>query len=228
MAVGGGAEHLVALLALAQVAGAGIDAHQQVGRGIGHAPQRVGRVIRAAVVPAVFADQETDLHLAYAQHLGDIGAGFEMPAFVEDVVGWQQLLVILQAQLAALQHQQAVVQRLARAVMARGRAHHPEQFGIVHRGAAQVFEAGLHALHEARLVQQVVGVVAAERQLAEDHHVGLVGLRLARGLSHALHIAVDIAHGEVELGQGDTQHGVSFGVQGCRGSGSGMSNTWRR
>jgi hypothetical protein len=69
------AEDLVALLALAQVAGAGVDADDQVGGGIAHAYKGVGGVVGALVVPAVLADQKAHLAVAHAQHLGRVGPG---------------------------------------------------------------------------------------------------------------------------------------------------------
>ena len=102
-------EDFVALLAFAQVAGAGVDADDHVRRSVAHAHKGVGGVVGALVVPAILTDQKTDLAIAHAQHLGRVCAGLEVAALVKDVVGGQQLLVVLQANLSVLQNQQAVV-----------------------------------------------------------------------------------------------------------------------
>ena len=200
-------EDLVTLLALAQVAGAGVDADDQVGGRIAHAYKGVGGVVGALVVPAVLADQKAHLAVAHAQHLGRVGPGLEVAALVKDVVGGQQLLVVLQADLSVLEHQQAVVQRFAGAIVARGCAHDPVQIGELARGLQQLLQTCIQSLQKAGLVQQVAGVVAAQRQFGKHHQVGLFGRRPGRGFSHAADIAADVAHHVVELGEGDFQHG---------------------
>ena len=174
MAARRAAKDLVPLLALAHVAGAGVDADDQIGRGVAQALEGVGGVVGAMVVPAVLAHQQAHLRAANAQHLGHVWPGLEVAALVEDVVGGQQLLGVLQAHGAALQHQQAVVQALARACGGRGRAHHPVQRGQLGRCLLQRRQAVLHQLQEGRLVQHVTGVVAAQREFAEHDEVGLL------------------------------------------------------
>ena len=210
MAARRAAKDLVPLLALAHVAGAGVDADDQIGRGVAQALEGVGGVVGAMVVPAVLAHQQAHLRAANAQHLGHVWPGLEVAALVEDVVGGQQLLGVLQAHGAALQHQQAVVQALARACGGRGRAHHPVQRGQLGRCLLQRRQAVLHPLQEGRLVQHVTGVVAAQREFAEHDEVGLLAGGLLRGGHHAGHVTFDVADGEVELGDGDAEHGVSL------------------
>lgn len=224
------AEDLVALLALAQVAGAGVDADHQVGRGVGHAREGVGGVVGTGVVPAVLAHQKAHLGLAYAQHLGRVGAGLEVAALVEDVVGGQQLLVVAQAHGAVLEHQQAVVQRLAGPAGARGCADDPVQLRPLARGLQQLLQALLQAFAKGGLVQQVARVVAAQRQLGKDQQVGLRVRGAGSGLGHAGHVAGDVADGGVELGDGDAQHEWSLGgVRRCQtATGWARPKTWRR
>jgi len=205
------AKDLVPLLALAHVAGAGVDADDQVGRGVAQALEGVGGVVGAVVVPAVLAHQQAHLRAANAQHLGHVWPGLEVAALVEDVVGGQQLLGVLQAHGAALQHQQAVVQALARACGGRGRAHHPVQRGQLGRCLLQRRQAVLHTLQEGRLVQHVAGVVAAQCELAEHDEVRLLAGGLLGGGHHAGHVALDVANGEIQLGDGDAEH-VSFSL----------------
>ena len=89
MAPGCLTEYLVALLAFAQLAGAGVDADHHVGRGVSHALERVGGVVGTGVVPAVFADQKAHLGICNAQHLGHVAPRLEMAALIEDVVSGQ-------------------------------------------------------------------------------------------------------------------------------------------
>ncbi|WP_174279648.1 hypothetical protein, partial [Sphingomonas bacterium] len=96
MAPAGVAEDLVAHLALADVRRAGVDRHDEIGRGVGQARERVDGVVGAVVVPAVLADHQADLLRSDAQHAGDVRAGREVAQLVEDVVRGQQLLGVAQ------------------------------------------------------------------------------------------------------------------------------------
>ena len=226
VALGRLAEDLVALLTLADMAGAGVDADNEVWRGVTHARERVGGVICASIIPAVFADQKTHLRLTDTQHLGGVRAGLKVAALVKDVVGRQKLLVVAQTHITVLEHQQAVVQRLARTVMARGGAHHPVQIGLLARGGQEVLQAVFQALQKLGLVQHVAGVVAAQRQLGEHDQIGLVACRLLGRSAHAGNVARDIAHGVIELGQGNAQHGLlRYGISNeSRQSRAGIAN----
>ena len=203
MAARGIAKDAVAFFAFADVAGAGVDADHQVRGRIAHARKRVGGVVAAVVVPAVFADQQAHLRAADAQHLGHIGARLEVAAFVKDVVGGQQLFVVLQSNLARLQHQQTVVQTLARAARGRGRAHDPVRLRQRGRRLLQRRKAGRDALLKSALLEQVAWVVAAQRKLAEHDQIGLRVRRLLGRGHHVRCVAFDVADGEIELGKGD-------------------------
>ncbi len=141
-------KNLVALFAFADVAGAGVDANHQVRGCVAHALERVGGVVGAVVVPAVFADQQAHLCVADAQHLGHVGAGLKVAALVKDVVRGQQLLGVLQAHGTAVQHQQAVVQLFAWALRRCGGAHHPVQLRQGGRGLLQRGQARVNALQK--------------------------------------------------------------------------------
>ncbi|MCY1379074.1 hypothetical protein D9M69_667590 [compost metagenome] len=132
-----------------------------------------------------------------------------MAALVEDVVGRQQLLGVFEQHLAAAQHAQHVAQRLARAVVHRGQAHHPVQRGHLARGLEQGREARGHPRHEVRFIEQVAGVVAGQRKLGEHDEVGRVVARALGSGDHLAHVAVHVADGDVELGEGDFDHAAS-------------------
>ncbi len=102
------------------------------------------------------------------------------------------------------------MQFLARSARGGWRAHHPVQLGQIGRGLLQCGQARLDALLESAFLQHVARVVAAQRQLAEDDQVGLFARRLLRGSDHAGHVALDVADGEIELSDGDTEHCVSL------------------
>ena len=76
-------------------------------------------------------------------------------------------------------------------------------FGTFQIPPEETVEAVLHALQEGRLVQHVAGVVAAQCELAEHDEVGLLAGGLPRGGHHAGHVALEVADGEVELGDGE-------------------------
>jgi hypothetical protein len=220
VALAGAAEDPVALRTLADVGRAGVDRDDQVRRRIGQTAEGVEGVVLRLVVPAVLADQQAHLHAGHAQHAGHVGAGLEVAALVEDVVGGQQLLGVAQQHLTGLQHQQGVVQRLARALVRQRQAHHPVQGLQLARGGLQRGQALGHAVNEAGLLQQVHRVVAGERELGEHHQVCLVQRGLAGRGDHADGIALDVADGGVQLRDRDLQHrGLRQAV---------TPKTWRR
>ena len=202
----GGAEDLVAQLALADVAGAGVDRHDQVGRRIRQALERIDGVVLAVVVPAVLADHEADLRAADAQHAGDVRPGLEVPALVEDVVGGQQLLVIVQQQLAVADHQQRIAEGLAGARVAGRRADDPVQRAHLARGRQQRRHRAVEALAEVFVVEQVGRVVAGQRQLREDDQVRAVVPGAPRRVQVQRQVAFEVADGGIDLRDGDLEH----------------------
>ena len=228
VAAGGLAQHVVALAALADVGRAGVDGHHQVGRGIAQPLEGVGHVALAAVVPAVFADQKAHAHAPDGQQAHGIGAGIEVAALVEHVVGGQQLLGAGQQDVATPDDVQRVVQAVARPGVAHRQAHHPVQAGHLARGQQQRVERGLGALQKGGVGQQVAGVVAGEGQFRKHDHIGLLLPGPAGGGGHLAHVAVQVAHGEVELGHCDIEHGKTPGVAfSLRGRGRRPRRAWR-
>jgi hypothetical protein len=98
------------------------------------------------VVPAVFTNHETDAGLIDLQHLGGIGPRLKMAVLVKHVVSWQQLLGVAQHDVALVQHQQHIVQALARALTSHGAADDPVLMRKRLRGAQQISHTRLNAL----------------------------------------------------------------------------------
>ena len=59
---------------------------------------------------------------------------------------------------------------------------------------------------EARLQQQVLGRIARQGQLREDHQVGALGARVADPLHDPVGVAHQVADDGVELGQGHPEY----------------------
>ena len=59
---------------------------------------------------------------------------------------------------------------------------------------------------EARLEHEILGRIAGGRQLGEGHDVAPGGIGTVVGVGHQREVAVEVAHGRVELGERDPQH----------------------
>ena len=186
----------------------GVDRYDEVGRRVGEPLEGVDRVIAAVVVPAVLADQETDPQAGDAQYAGRVRAWLEVPALVENVVGRQELLGVAQADRAVGEHQQAILQRLARPVMGERRADHPVQAGRFAGERQEFGEPLLDAPKKVGFVEQVAGIVAGQRQLGKDRQMGAFSLGLAGGGLHQADVAGDVAHGRIDLGEGEAEGSI--------------------
>ena len=79
--------------------------------------------------------------------------------------------------------------------------------GAVARAGGELGEGGLVVGDEAGLEHQVLGRVAGDRQLGEGDDVAAGGVGPVVGVDEQGEVAVEVADGWVELGQGDAQDG---------------------
>ena len=138
---------------LANIRRTGIDRHHQIGRRVRKALKRIYRVIAVVVVPAVLANLKTDLCVVDAQHARDIGPRFEMTHLVENTVSRQQLLGVAQHDSPIPEHQQPVMQRLARPLAPQRRADDPVQLRVLARRFQQRHQARIDATQKRRFVE---------------------------------------------------------------------------
>jgi hypothetical protein len=139
---------------LADVRRTGVDRDHQLRAGLCKVLERIGRVVQFVVVPAVLADQESHRPAADVRDRGMAAAGLEVPALIEDVVGWQQLLVIGEQHLAATDQRQRIAQRLARL---RDGSPAPRRDGRQCRDTASTRSSALCWRSMNRLEQQILG-----------------------------------------------------------------------
>ena len=203
----GFAENNMTLLALANVAGAGIDGYHQIGGGIGQTLERVGGVIQSLVIPAVFANHKAHLGRADAQHPCDVRAGLEVTTLIKDAISWQQLLGILQDHFPILDDQQGVVKGFANTGVSRWGTSHPQKVGCLAAGELEFVQAEFDASLKPCIVEQVARVIGGEAHLGEHHQMGALVVRGAGGIEHQGNIALHVTDGRIDLGNGNAKHG---------------------
>ena len=86
-----------------------------------------------------------------------------------------------------------------------GRLHEPDHGrGLADLGGDPL-DGGPAGGQERRLEHQVLGRVAADGQLGEDHQVGAQLRRLGVGGQHPVDVAVEVPDDRVDLGPGEPQ-----------------------
>jgi hypothetical protein len=158
--------------------------------------------------------------------------GCEESLLVEDAVIGQ---IVLQAdgrdRAAVEQHR-----RVVKAVVDPPQGTDQERRAIVRGRRRQLLDGGLDLVLEERLQDQVLGRIAADDKLREHDQVGALGRRRRARLEDTRDVAVEVADGRVDLGQGDGEMvGHGFICGGCRigrtlpqGCGAGNHNLARR
>ena len=190
-------EHALPGLPVADAVGGGGQVDDHLG-----ARQRL-RHRRRPRLPDVLADAHPDRDPVELED-GGLCAALEVALLVEDAVVGQVHLAVDGRDLAVGEHRRGVVDVLG-ALGKADQRHDPA------RARGQLVKRRGRLLEEGRLQQQVLGWVAAQRQLGEDDQRG-ARVASRRGLLGDLRgVAVDVAHGRVDLRQRDPQQVLSRG-----------------
>jgi hypothetical protein len=124
----------------------------------------------------------------------------EVALLVEDAVVRQVHLAVHRLHRAVGEHRRGVVD----VEVALGEAHDGDD---ALRVLGQAVERRARVAQEVLLEEQVLGRIADERALGEEHELRTRLARRADLRGDALGVAGDVAHHRVHLGHGDAQHG---------------------
>ena len=197
---GAGREHALSLVHLAGVEGRAVEVDDHLRAG-----QRL-RLHGARGVPNVLADGDAHGHPGDAEDRR-FGAGAEVAALVEDAVVGQVLLVIDTG--AA-----AVVEDGGGVAGVRGEVDEADDGGDVQAagGLLDAVERGQVLRHEGAAQDEVLGWVAGDGQLRQHDEVAGGRFGVADGGANAVGVAIEVADGGVDLGEGDAKaaHGGGF------------------
>ena len=166
------------------------------------APARARSVAGGPGLPDVLADRGPDQALADAEQ-DQIAAGLEVPILVEDSVVRQEALVVEGLDLSVRTHRAGVVE-VALEVRRADEAGDSLGLGCDQR------EAALGRAEKAGTEQEILGRVAGDGQLGEEHEVGARGPRLLEPGHDLLPVPVEVADDRVDLGEREP-HGLRLG-----------------
>jgi hypothetical protein len=185
----------VAAPALVALERRGVDRQDHLGAGGHGRMQRLGE-------PHVLADEQAECDALEFEHaVAAVRVDHEVAALVEHRVVGQLALAVGALDAAVAQDAGGVVDH-------RTRALGPADDGgdATGRGRRDPCHRLLEVVQEARPQQQVLGRIARQRQLREQHQVRPVLVpRLGDHRRDPVGVVVDGADREVELGQGDAQ-----------------------
>ena len=184
-------QHALARGALAAVVGRGarVDDQRRAGQRL------VGR--RRARDPQVLADRQADPRVPELQHRAAV-AGLEVALLVGDAVVPQPGLAVDRLDLAVGQHRDRVEDVLA-ALGEADDGHDP-----LDPGGDRV-ERLARAAQEVLLEQQVLGRVAGDRQLGQQHQLGAAVARRLDVARDPRRVALEVADVAVDLGEREPQ-----------------------
>jgi len=159
------------------------------------------------VVPEVFADGEADDLIVDAGEIFVLaqGAGFEIAAFVENVVGRQEGFEMAAEDGAVAEKSDGIVEGAADGVLIR--------FGIADEGVEAVdllgdgMDGGEIVGDELRLEEEVLGGIAGDGQFGKNAEGGAFGSGLRGKVEDATGVAGDVSDGGIDLGKGDAHGG---------------------
>ena len=184
------AQHGVAQGLLGGMEGGGVEHQQQFG------PGGLG-LLRGSGQPDVLADQETAAHARHLDH-GCRITRHEGADLVEHGMIGQALLAVDGLDAALVEDDSGVVALLA---LLEGRA---DDRGQVRRQPSRQVREDPRVLGIEVVAQgQVLGRIAAEGQFRGDEEIGPLRSCLAGEFGNAAGIALEVADGGVELGEGD-------------------------
>ena len=183
-----------------------VEADQHVAPGLNRLSSRLKRIAafgeRVLGPPQVLADQHAD---ALPGHLHDTSglAGLEIAIFIKDVVPGKQAFIVDGQHLTVGTHRRAVAKRplAVRAVpgMANDHSEITRMFG-------DLLYSLLARLDDTVPKQQVARGIADQPQLAGHEHIRAVAPGRIDRIEHQTGVAGDVAHGRIELSQGQS-HG---------------------
>ena len=203
MLLGDGAKHFDAQGALVDGVGRGGDVEENASSLLDELSDGVAGVARLGpeifVVPDVFADGDAQLFAAHAIDI-ILVAGLEVARFVEDVVGRQEHLALLENDAAILDESGFVGNGwpVAGMIDAAGKAYD----GGERHAVGDVFEGVEIALDERGALEEVEGKVTADAEFGKDGEFGVATLGLFREVENAGGVAFKVADSWVELGEG--------------------------
>jgi hypothetical protein len=149
--------------------------------------------------PDVLANRDAERAAANDDGL-EVRPGFEVAGLVEHGVVGQHPLAVRAHHRAVHAHRSRVVE----VAVGIDEAHHGGAVpGVRGDGRERVLVVG----HEAGLQHQVFRRIAGDGQFGEGHDVAARSLGLVVGGLDECHVAVEIADGGVDLGEGDAQAG---------------------
>ena len=164
------------------------------------------------VVPDVFADGDAQLLAAERKNLL-ARRGLEIARLVEDVVGGQQHLVLLEGHAAFGEQSGGVPGGFAGGGMgARGVANQDGQG----RFLSERGDGGAVAFEEGRALEQVLRKIAAQAEFGENGQIGAAAFGFGGHVQDAGGVAGEIAYGRIELAEGNF-HGPKSRIRGSTG-----------
>ncbi len=163
----------------------GGDVHDELCAG----EREVGR--RRPGLPDVLADRRPRDHVAEAQQ-EQVGARGEVAVLVEDAVVGQEALAVDGPD-------RAVGEDVAGVVEVAVEVGSPDERDDARRLGGDRLDAPARRADERRAQQQVLGRVAGDRELGEEHEVGAGVACLAQVREDALRVAVEVADDGVDL-----------------------------
>ncbi len=175
-----------------------------VRRAVRHHDERCARVARLRGrirPPDVLADHDADRD---ASRLEDAWrrAGSEIARLVEHRVVGQRLLAVHVGDLAGAHDGCRVVQR------ARGTLRETDDDRLVLDGRGERCELARARVDEGRPQQEVLGRVAAKRQLGRDHELGVGAPRRPDGVEDRARVGRKVADALIELRHGEPHAGM--------------------
>jgi hypothetical protein len=173
------------------VIGRGREVHDHLGagKGLGHR--------RGARLPDVLADGEAQGDAIQLEH-ARLGARLEVALLVEHAVVGQEHLAVDGRHLAVHEHRRAVVDVL-------GALGKPDQGGYSAGVRRELLQRRGGGVEEVGLEQKVLGRVARERELREDHQRRALLARAGDPVGDPRRVAADVADGGIDLGEGHAQ-----------------------
>jgi hypothetical protein len=215
---GGFAQQLPPQTALADVKRGCRDVDQQVGPVGDHQGDGVDGIGLATdnlrIVPAVFADGDAQA-VALVVDGAAVAAGFEIAAFVKNIVGGQKPLVNLGDDFPVLEQNGGVEQGFPAGHGVGD--YRADQHADAGYPGQEPFEADAVGLDEIGSVQEVSRRVAADTQLREHDQLASQPNRFPGPGNDAFGVGSKISDDWVDLGQCDSH---------CRSSGAAVADNW--